>query len=138
VQEVVDRGALAEELGVGHDRDVVTFEQLGGALGGADGHGRLVDDDGTGGQQLRDLLQYRLDHREVRHTADPHRRRHAQEHDLAALDRRGGAEHERQAAGGEATGHEVGEAGLEDVHLTVGEALHLLRVDVRAHHVVPE
>ena len=42
------------------------------------------------------------------------------------------ADHERQPAGGEALGDQVGEAGLEDVHLARAQPLDLVGVDVGA------
>ena len=47
MEEVVDGRALAEELGVRHDAHVGPAEHPLDDLGRADGHGRLVDDDGA-------------------------------------------------------------------------------------------
>ena len=70
VQEVVHRGALAQELGVRHDGDVRAPEHRLDGAGGADRHGRLVDDERARPQHGGDLGR-----RRPRGSAGRHRRR---------------------------------------------------------------
>ena len=97
VERVVQRLALAEELGVRHDVDVVAAEQRGHAQVRADRDGRLVDHDGVGAQVRTDLARHRLDVAEVGGAVLALRRRQAQEHELGSRTAGHRAEHERRA-----------------------------------------
>ena len=61
MQEVVDRRALAEELGVGHDGHVGPVEHLLDCTRRADRHRRLVDHERPGTQYVGDLCRGGLD-----------------------------------------------------------------------------
>jgi hypothetical protein len=65
VEEVVDRRPLAEELRVGHDRDVGPAERALDDAGRADRHRRLVDDDRLAGEERPDHAGRVLDVRQV-------------------------------------------------------------------------
>ena len=138
VEEVVDRGALPEELGVRDDEDVGPAQGPLDDPGRPDGHGRLVDDDRLRGQERADLGRHGLDEAEVRGAVRGLRCRHAQVHELDAGDGGGRSHDEAQAAVAEAVHDELLQALLDDRHVRLGEARHPLGVDVAAHHLVAE
>ena len=84
VQEVVDGGALPEELRVRHDVHVGTAEHPLDDPGRAHRHRRLVDDDGVGRERRADLGGGRLDVGEVGRAVGALRRRHAQVDELGS------------------------------------------------------
>ena len=93
VERVRHRGALAEELGVGDDDDVGAADDALDEADGAHRHGRLVHDDRPVGEVRRDLRRGRRHAREVGRAVLGLRRLDAEEHELCALHRVGGALH---------------------------------------------
>ena len=138
VEEVVDRGALAEELRVGHDRHVGALQHPLDHPRRTDRHGRLVDHHRPRSQDRRDLTRCRLDVGEVGAAVLVLRRGHAQEHDVGVRRRARGADHEPQAPGGDGVGDELVEPVLDDRDLPRFEPCHLVLVDVGADDVEPE
>ena len=138
VQEVAHRRALAQELGVRHDMDVVSAHGALDDAGRADRDGRLVDDDGAGTQGRTDLGRRRLDVAEVGRAVVALGRRNAQEHDVRPGSSRGGAQHELEPTGGAGGGDDLGQPFFDDGDLTAVEQVDLVGVDVGAGHVVTQ
>ena len=110
MEAVGDRRALAEELGVGHDRDVVAADDPLDEAGRADRHRRLVHHDGPVGQVRGDLLGRRLDVGEVGRAVVALGRGDAEEDELGARDRLGAPGTEAQAARSTPSAHQLLEA----------------------------
>ncbi len=138
VQEVVDRGPLAQEFGVRHDEHVVTLQHPLDSERGSDGHGRLVDHDGARLQHRCDLGGGGLDVAQIRAAVVALRRRHAQEHDVGTVGGGFGAEDELEHARGAGVVHDRLEALLDDGDVPVVEQIDLALVDVSAHDVMAE
>ncbi len=138
VQEVGDRRAFAEELGVGHDEHVGALQCPLDHERRADRNRRLVDHDGAGLQHGRDLARRLLDVRQVGTAVVALRRRHAQEHDVGLGGGRLGAEHEVEPSCGTGVADDLIEAVLDDRDPPAVEQLDLALVDVTADDVVSE
>jgi hypothetical protein len=143
VQEVVHRGALAQELRVAHHRDIPAVQQLQRGLRCADGHRRLVDDHATRREQVPDLGRHGSHGGQVGGTALAHRRGHAEEHHLdrlavAARHRVPRAHHELQSPRGLVLGDELGQPRLKDVDDAAAQPLDLHLVDIRADDAMAE
>ena len=136
LEEVLYRGTLAEELGIGDDLHVGSAEHSFDDLRAADRHRRLVDDDGLVRQHRTDLSGRGLDVAEVGRAVLALRCRHAQEGDVAVLCGVGRTEHERQPSAGDALFDQFLQTELDDRDHAVAEALDLDRIDVGAHHLV--
>ena len=91
-----------------------------------------------GRKRRADLGGRRLDVAEIGRAVVALRRRHAQEHDVGAGRRGGGAEHELEPAGGPGGRDDLGQPLLDDGDLTPVEQVDLVGVDVGADHVVTE
>ena len=132
VEEVGDRRALLQELGVGAVADVLqpAGVQLGpDALAGADRHGALHHQDVAGvGADALELLHHAHHAREVRVARVGRRRVHGDEDDVRALEH--ALERERVGQPARVLGHQLGEAGLVDRDLAVVERRDLGGVDV--------
>jgi len=114
MEEVVDGGALAEELGIGHHVDVGAREALAHGLRGADGDGGLGDHDGARREHAADLLDGGVEVREVRAAVRVLRRRQAEEDELAVPQYLRRAVGESQPPRREALAQEVVETRLQD------------------------
>ncbi len=134
----MDGRSLAQELGVGHHRDVAAAQGPLHDPGRAHRHGGLVDDDRLARQQRADLSGRGVDVGEVGGAVGALRRGHAQVGELAVRDRLGRPHHEPEASVLQALAHEVVEARLEDGDLAPLQPGHLLLVDVGADHVVAD
>ena len=130
--------ALTEELGIRHHPDVGARQDPFDHPSGADGHGRLVDDDALVGQVRPDLASSVLDVAEIGAAVVALRRRHAQEHHVGIGHGVGRAEHERQTTAPDALLDQPFEAVLDDGHLTPLQQLDLGGVDVGADDVVAQ
>ena len=139
MQTVVNRRSLAEELGVGDDRDVVSAERLTDDADRTHRHGGLVDDDRARPEQRRDLAGRGAHVGEVGRAVVVLRGGNAQEHDVGVADGLAlDAEFEAQPAGGAAGRDQLGQALFEDRDLTVVEALDLVGVDIAADDIGTE
>ena len=134
----MDGRTLAEELGVGDDRDVIPPERSFDHSRGANWHGGLVHDDGLGRQQGPDLRGGRLDVRQVGGPIGPLRGGYAEVRELAVGHRRGGTHDKAQASVLKALVDEVVQARFEDRDLASLQPLDLVFVDVGTDHVVPD
>src|SRR5690606_29818802 len=101
VEEVVDRRALPEELGVGDDGDVVPPQHPLDDPGRADRHRRLVDDHRLARQVGADLAGGRLDVGQVGRPVLGLGGRHAQVGELGGGRRGGGPDDEPETALGQ-------------------------------------
>ena len=137
--EAVEHGrALPKELGIGDDADIGATDHLLDHVGGAHGHGRLVDDDGSGLQVRRDLLGRRLDVGQVGRAVSALGRRHAQEHEFRpshGLDRRVG---EGEIPRRHASGHQLVESGLHNGHAAGAQRRQPRRLPLGQHDMVAE
>ena len=142
VHEVVDGGALLEELGVADDDEGdlgLLADDPRDALGGADGDRALVDDDRVAVDVPADLRGGRVQEREVGGAVGPERGRADRHEDDVAVHRGlGVACSKAQAAGGDVVLDQRLEARLKNGQLSLADRLDLGVVDVRAEHVVAE
>ena len=134
----MDRRALAQELGVGHDDHVVAAEHPLDRPGRADGDRGLVDDDGLGRQDRADLAGRGLDVGQVGRAVLALRRGHAQVGELGVLGGVLGAEDEAEPPELEVLGHDGVEPGLDDRYLALGQGRDPPLVDIGTDDVVPE
>ena len=138
MQEVVHRGALAQELRVRHDIDVAATERLLDDASRPTGTVDLLTTIALGLEVRSDLLGRRLDVREIGRPVGALRRLHAEEDELALAGGLRRADDERQATAVHALAHQVLEPGLEDRNLAAVELVDALDVDVGARDVVTE
>jgi hypothetical protein len=141
--EVLDRGALAQELGIGDDRDVGVGPCLADdsldLVAGADRHGRLGDHHGKTLQRGRDLARGRVHVGEVGvAVAAPRRRADRDEHRVGGGDRRLESGREIEPPAAHVVLDQAIEIGLVDRDLALAQRLDLLRVLVDAGHVMAE
>ncbi len=124
--EVLDRRALAQELGIGDDGEFrigprVADDAL-DLVAGADRHGRLGDDHGEAVEGCRDLAGRGMDVREVgMAVAAARRRADRDEHRVGLGDRALETGGEAQAPGADIGGDQIVEARLVDRHLAALE-----------------
>ncbi len=141
--EILDRGALAQEFGIGddpaaHRRRGLADDPL-DLVAGADRHRRLGDDHRRTGQRLGDLARGAVDIGKVGMAVAAARRRADGDEDrFGAADAGDEIGGEAQPAAFDVAGDEPVEAGLEDRHDALLERLDLARVLVDADDVVAE
>ncbi len=141
--EVVDRGAFAQEFGVGHDGEfrirVVLAQDPLDFIAGANRDGRLGDDDGKAADRSRNFGSSGEDVTEIGMAiAAPRRRADRDEHRLGTLDALGQIGGERQAAALDVGFDQRLEARLEDRDPTRMQRVDLACVLVDANDVMTE
>jgi hypothetical protein len=139
VHEVLDRGALLEELGVAGDHDLllgVLADDAGDPLGGAHRHGALVDDHREAVDVLAHLGGGLEQVAQVGRAVGGARRAHGHEDRVAMLGGLGVRGGEAEPAGLGVALDQLVEARLVDRDLTVAQAGDLALVHVGADHVV--
>ena len=132
------RGALPQELRIGHHRDVVAAEHPLDDQGRAHRHRRLVDDDRSGGEMGADLLGHGFDEREIGRPVVALRGGYAEEDELGPGHRLGRADHEPEPSRRLALVDQLLELVLDDRHLALLEHGDLGRVRVATGHPVTE
>jgi hypothetical protein len=124
-EEVLERRALAQELGVGDDPDrpraAVPVEPLLDAVAGTGWHGALDRDDRALAQQRRQRLGGAPQEAQVGLTGRPLGRRHGQEHHIRRRHGRFVVGRELEPLGRAVPGDQLGQTGLVDRHLAALE-----------------
>ena len=135
--EIADRRTLAQEFGIGDDREFRVRPRLAhdalDLIAGADRHGRFGDHDGVAVERVGDLARCLIDIGEVGMAVAAARWRPDRDEDRIRLAHRlaqilGEGEPSRL----DIVGDELGEAGLEDRHLAPLQGRDLARVLVDA------
>jgi hypothetical protein len=146
LHEVVDRGAFLQEFRIADDmeRDVhaalleFASDRALDLLGGADRHGRLVDDHGRFRQALADAACSGQDVGQVGAAVFVRRRADGQEDDVGVVDGIVIVRREQQAAGSGVALDEAVQAGFVDGDDPVLQHRDLARVDVQAQHGIAD
>jgi hypothetical protein len=145
LHEVLDRGALAQELGVGHHRErqlagiaphQLALHDLAHTIGGAHRRRALADDQCVMLQACADLARHRQHVADVGCAVPAARRAHCDELDRAVCHRRIRVGGEHQAAAPAVANDQVFEARLMERQAAAVQLRDTRRVGVHAHHVV--
>ena len=140
LHEVVDRGALLQELGVADHAEGplgLAVHRHADAFGRADGHRALGDHHRVARDRARNLPGHVEHVPQVGRPVLPLRRADGDEDHRRVLDGRGQRRRERQPLLAQVSAQQLLEPGLVDRHLAGLERTHLGGVLVHAHHVVP-
>ena len=145
-QEVVDRGALAQELRVRRHAEShrpplfleLLLDDVTHAIGGAHGHRALGNDDLVAIHRMGDFLSHLFYGTEIGGAVRSRGSLHGDEDHERRTDRGGGVRGEGEASGAHVALHELLETGLVDGHLAPVEGRNLLAVLVGADHLQSE